>query len=154
MEKNVAVVVYYEARNAQTGELVSGDVLNHTIQVTKDGSNFVASGGVAAELLLSDNLTGSGIYTYTALQAETSATAWELHMVSSTANVKLAKCGMYTQYLDHRLARVAAVINGSSQNIDTTVNSESVDYCDETGTPITRHEYNALDERTVTDLAP
>ncbi len=97
MEKNTIVVVYYEARNVVTGALLTGDVANHTVEVSKDGGTFVASAGVKAEILRADGITGSGVYKYTPTQAETNASAWELFMSSATTNVKLTRIGMYTQ---------------------------------------------------------
>ena len=92
IERNVASQkVYVTAIDSATGRPKTGDSLNLTLYVAKDGGTLTALGDTSATEYSSTN--APGVYWFDITQSETSATCLLLTGKSSTSGVDIIQIG-------------------------------------------------------------
>lgn len=106
--RGAAYTYVYAAFDRNTGSWKTGDAANHTVYLSKDGSNFVQATNSPSELLL-PNGSPTGLYRVTLTASEMSANSVAVYVVSSTS-------GVYIQ---------PAVILTEQGRMDTTVSSRA-----------------------------
>lgn len=106
--RGAAYTYVYAAFDRNTGSLKTGDAANHTVYISKDGSNFVQATNSPSELLLPSG-SPTGLYRVTLTAAEMSANSVAVYVVSSTG-------GVYIQ---------SAVILTEQGRVDTTISSRA-----------------------------